>query len=428
MVINILLLGSGGREHALAWKIAQSPLLGQMFIAPGNAGTSQLGTNVTLDHSDFEAVLGFINDHNIDLAVVGPEQPLVDGIVDFLQDHNIRVFGPSKTAAMLEGSKAYAKNIMKKNGVPTADYAVFAADDSNAIKQYLNAQPEVPIVLKADGLAAGKGVLICENPQQAWKKYEHIRETGAFGEAASTIVFEEFMQGEEASVFAICDGENYKIIGVAQDHKRIGEGDTGPNTGGMGAYAPAPLISSDLLSEIEERVIQPMLKGMQKEQAPYQGVLYCGMMITREGAKVVEFNCRFGDPECQVILPLLETDLIQLMLDTVSGSLDRTEVHMSENVACTVVMAAEGYPKSYKKGLEITGLDETSALVFHAGTRFENGKVLSSGGRVLNVVGLGKTLQDAIDQAYLGVESLKFEGAYFRRDIGQKGLNRIQNS
>ncbi|MEO1021482.1 MAG: phosphoribosylamine--glycine ligase [Bacteroidota bacterium] len=426
MQYNVLLLGSGGREHALAWAISKSPLLGELFIAPGNPGTAQCGTNVSLPLSDFDGILEFIQQNQIHLTVVGPEQPLVEGLADFLEDECQVVFGPKKAAAMLEGSKEFAKAFMQRHEIPTADYAVFSSQEYEKAEHYIRQKNTYPVVLKADGLAAGKGVLIPETEEEARSALQQLG-TGSLKEAASRVVIEEFMAGEEASVFAVCDGEHYKIIGNAQDHKRIGEGDTGPNTGGMGAYSPAPIVSDDMMHIIEERIIKPTVQGMLAEGTPYQGILYVGLMITEEGPKVVEYNCRFGDPECQVIVPSLTTDILELIVATTEGKLKTMEVLFDGKSRCTVVLASEGYPYSYEKGKEITGVDLVKdALVFHAGTKEEQDTLYTNGGRVLNVVGAGNSLSSAIEYAYSGIDSISFEGAYHRKDIGKKGLAHLR--
>ena len=425
MKYNVLLLGSGGREHALAWGIAKSTKLNKLYIAPGNPGTLSLGENVLLDVTNHQAVLSFIQEHSIHLTVVGPEQPLVDGIADFLEEQCQAVFGPKQQAAMLEGSKEFAKDFMQRQNIPTAAYQVFAIDEFDKAADYITQQNKYPVVLKADGLAGGKGVLIPETKEEALEALKELQ-SGSLSEAASRLVIEEFMVGEEASVFAICDGNSFKIIGNAQDHKRIGEGDTGLNTGGMGAYSPAPIVTSELLSEVEKSVIKPTIDGMKAEGYPYQGILYVGLMITEEGPKVVEYNCRFGDPECQVIVPAMQSDLLEVIIACTEGRLSDTEIILDNDYRCTVVLASGGYPESYAKGKEITGIDEvTNAIVFHAGTKLEGEKLLTNGGRVLNVVAQGSTLQEAIDTAYSQISKIHFEQAYYRRDIGAKGLKHL---
>jgi phosphoribosylamine--glycine ligase len=423
MKYNVLLLGSGGREHALAWAIAQSPKLGRLYIAPGNPGTRSLGQNVEISSSDFEEVWECIQANNIGLTVVGPEQPLVEGIADFLASKNHPVFGPKQQAAMLEGSKEFAKEFMQRHSIPTAAYRVFEQHDFDAAAEYIKQQNTYPVVLKADGLAGGKGVFIPETEAEALKVLDELKTNASLKEAASKLVIEEFMIGEEASVFAICDGTSYKIIGNAQDHKRVGEGDTGLNTGGMGAYSPAPLVTDEMLARIEKEIIAPTVAGMKEEGIPYTGFLYCGLMITENGPKVVEYNCRFGDPECQVILPRLKTDLLETMMACTQERLSEAEIQFEDIYTCCVVLVSGGYPEGYEKGKEITGLEKVKdARVFHAGTKLEGGKLRTNGGRVLNIVGSGKTLKEAINQAYSGVEKVNFENAYFRGDIGAKGL------
>lgn len=425
MKINVLLIGSGGREHALAWGIAKSDLLDQLFIAPGNPGTGKLGQNVSLDVSDHQSVLDFIVENNVRLTVVGPEQPLVEGIADFLEETGQKVFGPKKAAAMLEGSKEFAKDFMARHSIPTAAYKVFDQSEFDAASDYIKKQNSYPVVLKADGLAGGKGVLIPESEEEAMEALGELK-SGSLSGAATRLVIEEFMVGEEASVFAICDGTSFKVIGNAQDHKRVGEGDTGLNTGGMGAYSPAPIVTDGLLSEVEKRIIKPTIDGMNAEGNPYTGFLYVGLMITKYGPKVVEYNCRFGDPECQVIIPRLESDLLEAMSSCVNGKLSETEILFDDQYRCTVVLASGGYPQAYEKGKVISGLEGTEAgLIFHAGTKLEGGQLLTSGGRVLNVVGSGDTLNEAIDQSYQAIKNIYFDGSFYRSDIGAKGLKHL---
>jgi len=425
--MNVLLLGSGGREHAMAWNIAKSDQLDQLFIAPGNPGTAQVGTNVDLSLSDFEGILTFVEGNQIDLTVVGPEQPLVEGLTDFLEDKGHSVFGPSKYAAQLEGSKKFANEFMKNNRIPTADFETYTRDNFDQALKDIKNNDDYPIVLKADGLAGGKGVFICETEEEAEKRLQELKEDDRFTDAAQTLVVEEFMRGEEASVFVISDGETARIIHYAQDHKRIGEGDTGLNTGGMGAYCPTPVISDKILQIVEKEIVLPTISAMLLDEHPYKGILYCGLMITQEGPKVVEFNCRFGDPECQAILPSLQSDLLELLDAAANGNLDSKEVEIDDKYRCCVVLASEGYPLDYEKGKEITGIDDVSgdALVFHAGTKIQNGKLLTDGGRVLNVVGAGDTLQESIKNTYREVKKISFDNMYYRSDIGAKGLKHI---
>ena len=425
MKYNVLLLGSGGREHALALGISKSSKLDELYIAPGNPGTSECGKNLDLDSSDFEAIWEFIQKNNIHLTVVGPEQPLVEGLADFLEGKCHAVFGPKKQAAMLEGSKEFAKDFMKRHHIPTAGYEVFSQNEFHKAAEYIIQKDSYPVVLKADGLAGGKGVLIPENEKDALSALEELKE-GSLSDAASRLVIEEFMEGEEASVFAICDGDSYKVIGNAQDHKRIGEGDTGLNTGGMGAYSPAPIVTKELLNRVESEIIAPTISGMKAEGNPYKGILYVGLMITKDGPKVVEYNCRFGDPECQVIVPAMKSDLLEVIISCTEGRLSETDIELDDLYRCTVVMVSGGYPQSYDKGKEISGVEKVDAgILFHAGTRIENGKLLTNGGRVLNMVGEGKSLQEAIDNSYTQVKKIGFEKAFFRNDIGAKGLKRL---
>lgn len=425
MKYNVLLIGSGGREHAMAWGIAKSELLGKLYIAPGNPGTLSLGENVELDVANHQAVLAFIQKHSIQLTVVGPEQPLVEGIADFLEEHNQAVFGPKKQAAMLEGSKEFAKDFMLRHQIPTAAYQVFDINDFDKAAEYIIQQNNYPVVLKADGLAGGKGVLIPETEKEALEALKELK-SGSLSKAASRLVIEEFMVGEEASVFAICDGNSFKVIGNAQDHKRIGDGDTGLNTGGMGAYSPAPIVTPELLKIVEETIIKPTIDGMKAEGNPYKGILYVGLMITKDGPKVVEYNCRFGDPECQVLVPAMKSDVLETIISCTEGRLTETEIVFDTAYRCCVVMVSGGYPEEYEKGKEISGLDNLGdAIVFHAGTKLQDGKLLTNGGRVLNVVAKGEALQEAIDATYSQISKIHFEKAYYRRDIGAKGLKHL---
>ncbi len=423
----VLLIGGGGREHTIAWKLSQSDKLGELYIAPGNPGTASLGTNVSLDLNNFQEILNFIQNNGIELVIVGPEGPLVNGLADFLQKHNVPVFGPRKKAAMLEGSKEFAKDFMVKYNIPTADYSVFKSSDYDDALKFVKLKESYPIVLKADGLAGGKGVFICDTEEEVKKRLLQIKKDKNLSKAASKLVVEEFMEGEEASVFVISDGHTAHILHNAQDHKRIGEGDTGLNTGGMGAYSPAPLITGELLEKIKEQIIEPTITGMQLEESSYTGILYIGLMITEDGPKVVEYNCRFGDPECQVILPSVKNDLLDLILSVTEQRLDEKSIQLDDQFRCCVVLASEGYPVEYQNEKKITGFDQVDddAIVFHAGTAVKNGEIVTNGGRVLNVVGSGKTLKSAIDSAYKNVDKIQFSTKYFRKDIGYKGLKRI---
>ncbi|MDX1586447.1 MAG: phosphoribosylamine--glycine ligase [Balneolaceae bacterium] len=422
--MNVLLLGSGGREHALAWCINKSDKLDDLYIAPGNPGTAEVGTNVDLSLADFEAILNFIEDKEIELTVVGPEKPLVDGIVDYLEDKGHKVFGPSKQAAQLEGSKKFAKEFMKKNRIPTADYETFTQDEYDEAFEYIRDRDEYPVVLKADGLAGGKGVFICETEESVEQRLNQLKEDSKLSDAAETLVVEEFMKGEEASVFVLSDGQTAKVIHNAQDHKRIGEGDTGLNTGGMGAYCPAPVVTNEMRHRIEKEIVLPTISAMLLDDMPYKGILYCGLMITDKGPRVVEFNCRFGDPECQAVVPSLKSDLLELMDAASSGELAGHEIELDDLYRCCVVLASEGYPKTYETGKVIEGLDRISedTNIFHAGTVSKDGQLLTDGGRVLSIVGAGETLQEAIKNTYAEVKKVSFENAYYRSDIGVKGL------
>src|SRR5699024_10919296 len=424
MSLNVLLLGSGAREHTLAWSIAQSELLAQLYIAPGNPGTAQCGENVELSLSDFEGLLSFVEEKDIDLTVVGPEQPLVGGITDFLESEGHAVFGPSKYAAQLEGSKKFANEFMRKNRIPTADFKSYKRGEFSRALTDIKQKDEYPIVLKANGLAGGKGVFVCEDAEEAEKRLQELGQSSQFNDAAQTLVVEEFLDGEEVSVFVITDGKTAKIIHYAQDHKRIGEADTGLNTGGMGAYAPTPLISEEMLQRIEKEVVLPTISAMLLDEQPYKGILYCGLMITSEGPEVVEFNCRFGDPECQAIVPSLESDLLELMQAATHEELYKNNVEIDTKHRSCVVLASGGYPGVYEKGKKISGLDEVSddALIFHAGTTENDGNIYTDGGRVLSIVGTGATLQDSIQNAYKEADKIEFENKYCRTDIGAKGL------
>jgi len=426
--INVLLIGSGGRESAIAWKLSKSELLDQLYIAPGNPGTKSYGTNISLDTSNFDAVEKRVKKLNIELVIVGPEQPLVDGIEDALSNKGIPVFGPSAAAAQLEGSKLFAKEFMQQYNIPTASYRTFEIDQFDQAAEYVKQQNIYPVVLKADGLAGGKGVFICGSQEEVEKRLEQLAEDKDLKSAATTLVIEEFMEGEEASVFVISDGDSYRVLHNAQDHKRIGEGDTGLNTGGMGAYAPAPLVTDDLKRRIDIEITRPTIEGMKASGNPYKGILYIGLMITADGPKVVEYNCRLGDPECQVILPPLKNDLLKLIISATHGKLEtEPELVIQTDYYCTVVLASGGYPQAYEKGKEIHGVDQIDdkALLFHAGTTEKDGKLVTNGGRVLNVVGRGKTLKQAIDHAYTNVEKITFKDCYYRRDIGKKGLKKL---
>ncbi len=424
--MKVLLVGSGGREHALAYKIYQSPLLEKLFIAPGNPGTELLGTNLLLKTND--DIVEFCLENKINLVVVGPEVPLVEGLADQLRSKSIPVFGPDKEAAMIEGDKSFSKWIMEKYKIPTAAYKSFSKNEFNDAIDYLN-KGSFPVVIKASGLAAGKGVSICNNLEEAKQVVKENFDDLIFGQASETIVIEEFMNGEEASVFVITDGENFVCLPAAQDHKRIGDNDTGKNTGGMGAYAPAPIATENILNKVEVKIIKPTLKGMASEGKKFVGCLYCGLMIENDEPKVVEFNCRFGDPETQVVLPLLEGDLLKLLYSAATGKLEVDAVKYNGGVSVCVVAASKGYPDKYDKGFEIKGLDSFSSddiVIFHAGTKKDGEKILTNGGRVLGVTALSKTnnLFDVKKAAYDAINKISFENIYYRKDISDKAFKK----
>jgi len=423
--MKILIIGSGGREHALAWKIAQSPRVSNIFCAPGNAGTAEVGENISIKADDLPELLSFAKRENVDLTCVGPEVALVLGITDLFINNGLKIFGPSKTAALLEGSKIYAKHIMKKYDVPTADFEVF--DDAKKALEYIQSR-KLPIVVKADGLAAGKGVSICRTFEEAKTAIQNSIIKCAFGEAGKRILIEDCLEGEEASILVITDGKNVTPLASSQDHKRIFDGDKGLNTGGMGAYSPAPVITETLFDKIMKEVIYPVIRGMKKEGNPYKGVLYAGIMLTNKGPKVLEFNVRFGDPETQAIVPRMKTDLVDLMECSISDNLQEKSIKWDKKVCVSVVLASGGYPGSYEKEKTIKGLKyfkgKKDAFIFHAGTKRDNNNIITNGGRVLNVVGLGGTIKRAIEKAYEGVSKISFEGMHYRKDIGQKALNK----
>ncbi len=418
--MKILVIGSGGREHALVWKLGQSPRVSQLYCAPGNAGTQLADRceNIGFRANDILGLLEFAKENRIDLTVVGPEEPLVNGIVDRFQMAGLRIFGPNARAAQVEGSKAFAKKIMEKYGIPTARARKFTAID--AAWAYVE-QQGAPIVIKADGLAAGKGVAVCRQLEEARAFLKQVMVSKAFGKAGEMVIVEEMMTGQEASVLALTDGHTVLPLSPAQDHKPIGEGDTGPNTGGMGAYSPTPVMDAAMEQQVLEQILRPMVAGLRAEGMVYKGILYAGLMMDASGPRVVEFNCRLGDPETQCVLPRLKNDLLELMLAVTEETLDTQRLVWDPRFCLNVVMAAQGYPGSYTKGQPITGLEQ-AGLVFHAGTSLREGQVLCAGGRVLNVVGLGTTLKNAIENTYQDVAKIHFEGAYFRRDIGQRVL------
>lgn len=422
-IMNILVLGSGGREHALAWKLAQSNSLGKLYVAPGNAGTSQVATNLPLAVDDFDRIAQSVRDNDIDMLIVGPEVPLVEGISDYFKDHpelsGIPVIGPSRAAAQLEGSKEFAKAFMSRHNIPTAAYESFGPEDLDKGYRFLETlQP--PYVLKADGLAAGKGVLILESLDDAKSELRSMLLDAKFGSASARVVIEEFLSGIELSCFVLTDGRNYKILPTAKDYKRIGEGDTGLNTGGMGAVSPVPFADAAFMEKIENRIIRPTVEGLQREGLPYVGFIFIGLIRVGDDPLVIEYNVRMGDPETEVVIPRIETDLLDLMQATADGRLDEVELRVRPEAATTVVMVSGGYPEAYEKGRVIRGLEATGdAVVFHAGTRRdESGQVVSSGGRVLAVTAYGTDFREALKGSYRAVEALTFQDAYYRKDIG----------
>jgi phosphoribosylamine--glycine ligase len=422
--MNILLLGSGGREHALAWKIAASPLVTKLWCAPGNAGIAREAECVALDIADHAAVIDFCRTNAVDFVVVGPETPLVAGIVDDLADAGIKAFGPGRAAAQLEGSKGFTKDLCKANDIPTAAYGRFS--DTDAAKAFIRSQ-SAPIVIKADGLAAGKGVVIAMTPDEAFDAIDTMFD-GSFGGAGAEVVVEEFMTGEEASFFALCDGEHALRLATAQDHKRVFDGDRGPNTGGMGAYSPAPAMTDAMCVRVMDEIIHPTLRAMKANGMPFKGVLFAGLMITESGPKLIEYNVRFGDPECQVLMIRMMSDILPALLASADGQLKNFDLRWFPEPALTVVMAAKGYPGNYAKGTGIEGLDEAAKLegveIFHAGTVAKDGKILANGGRVLNICATGKTVAEAQRRAYEAVDRIHWPEGFCRRDIGWQAVKR----
>jgi phosphoribosylamine--glycine ligase len=421
--MKLLLIGSGGREHALAWALAKSPRLTKFYAAPGNAGIAGVAELTDLDVSDHNKVIEFCRDKDIDLVVVGPEAPLVAGLVDDLEAAGLKAFGPSKAAAQLEGSKAFTKGVCDEADIPTAGYGRF--DNAEAARAYIRDRG-APIVVKADGLAAGKGVVVAMTPEEAEEAVNACFD-GSFGAAGAEVVIEEFLEGEEASFFVLSDGKNALPLATAQDHKRAFDGDRGPNTGGMGAYSPAPVMTEALVSDVMRRIIEPTIATLASRGTPFKGVLYAGLMITKDGPKLIEYNTRFGDPECQVLMMRLESDLLDLIEASVDGRLDRTTARWRPEAALTVVMAAKGYPGSYEKGTEIRGLQETATedvAVFHAGTKKDGSRILANGGRVLNVTALGVSVGEAQKRAYDAVRTIDWPDGFCRSDIGWRAIAR----
>src|SRR3989344_5046087 len=422
MATDVLIVGGGGREHALAWKLKQSPRIGKLYIAPGNGGTRTLGENVPVEAMDFEGLAKFAQEKNIALTIVGPDNPLEAGIVDYFKLKKLRVWGPLKAAAHIEGSKAFAKRLMRDAGIPTAEFEIFTQhDDALAYVREHGAA----IVVKANGLSFGKGVYVCMTLAEAENALEEIMVQRVFKEAGNEVVVEEYIDGQEISIHALADGKDFVLFPPSQDHKKIGENETGKNTGGMGAIAPVPLVSAEVLKDIETRVVRPTLRALAEHGAPFVGILYPGLKMSSQGPKVLEFNARFGDPECQVYMRLLKTNLLDILEASADGKLAGERIEWNPGFAVNIVLASGGYPDAYKKGFPITGIEEAEkvegVVVFHAGTLYEK-ELKTSGGRVLGVSAVGDTLQSALASAYKAVELIQFKGKYFRRDIGAKAL------
>ncbi len=423
--MKVLVVGSGGREHALCWAIAKSPKCKKLYAAPGNAGIAEVAECVKIKAEDVDGILKFAKSEKIDFVVVGPEAPLVGGLVDKLEKAGIKAFGPSKKAARLEGSKAFMKDLMAKYNIPTADYGVF--DEPDAAKDYI-IKMDGRVVVKADGLAAGKGVIVCHNKNEAFAAIDHIMIERAFGAAGDEVLIEEFMPGEEVSFFALVDGTTAVAMGSAQDHKAVHEGDTGPNTGGMGAYSPTPVVDAAMHKKIMKTIIQPTIEAMAAEGYPYKGVLFAGLMVANGQPRVLEFNVRFGDPECQVLMARMNSDVLEALLACAKGKLKDAKITWKRSTAMVVVMAADGYPGHYAKGSQINNLAEAGAIegveIFHAGTKFKGKKVVANGGRVLGVTSIGKTVKDAQDKAYEAVDAIEWPDGFCRRDIGWRAIER----
>ena len=419
--MKVLVVGGGGREHAIIWKLKQSPLVDKIYCAPGNAGIGELAECVPIAAMEFDKLIAFAKENTVDYTVIGMDDPLAEGIVDAFEKEGLQVFGPKQNAAILESSKAFSKNLMKKYGIPTASYETF--DDYEKAKAYLQTQT-MPIVLKADGLALGKGVLICNTLEEAETGLKEMMQEHKFGTAGNTVVIEEFLEGPEVSVLSFCDGKHIVPMVSAQDHKRALDHDKGLNTGGMGTFSPSKFYTKEMAEECMKTIFQPTLDAMKKEGRQFVGIIYFGLMYTKNGMKVIEYNARFGDPEAQVVLPRLKTDLLEIMLACTNGTLDKIDIQWYDNAAVCVVLASGGYPVAYDKGYEITGLDKIAEkeniIVFHAGTDKKNGKFVTAGGRVLGITGIGKNMDEAIQTAYEGVEIVDFEKKHFRTDIGKK--------
>ncbi|MDG1348739.1 MAG: phosphoribosylamine--glycine ligase [Flavobacteriales bacterium] len=420
--MNVLILGSGGREHAFAWKIAKSSSCNQLFIAPGNAGTAQVGTNVNIGVNDFASIKEFILAENIELVLVGPEDPLVNGIYNFFKEDeqlkNISLIGPSKEGAQLEGSKEFAKEFMFRHNIPTAKYQAFTKDNLADGYTFLESL-EAPYVLKADGLAAGKGVLILNDLQEAKDELKAMVADAKFGTASSTVVIEEFLDGIELSVFVITDGDSYKILPSAKDYKRIGEGDTGLNTGGMGAISPVPFADRFYIEKVEREIIKPTVEGLKKDNIEYKGFIFIGLINVKGEPKVIEYNVRMGDPETEVVIPRIKSDLLNLLKGIGDGTFSEKDLNITDEAATTVMLVSGGYPEAYEKGKEISGIEQVEeSIVFHAGTKNDNGTIKTNGGRVIALTSFGETMEDALEKSFSSAEKISFEGKYYRKDIG----------
>ena len=420
--MNVLILGSGGREHAFAWKIAKSSSCNQLFIAPGNSGTAQVGTNVNIEINDFDSIKEFVLTENIELVLVGPEDPLVNGIYNFFKEDEklkeISLIGPSKKGALLEGSKRFAKEFMFRHNIPTAKYQAFNIDNLVEGYKFLESL-EAPFVLKADGLAAGKGVLILNNLQQAKDELKAMVEGAKFGSASSTVVIEEFLEGIELSVFVLTDGDSYKILPSAKDYKRIGEGDTGLNTGGMGAISPVPFADRFYIEKVEREIIKPTIEGLKKDNIEYKGFLFIGLINVKGEPKVIEYNVRMGDPETEVVIPRIKSDLLNLLRGIKDGTFSEKDLEITDEVATTVMLVSGGYPQAYEKGKEITGIEKVNdSIVFHAGTKQDGETIKTNGGRVIAITSFGENMNDALKKSYDNADKITFQGKYFRKDIG----------
>jgi len=424
---KILIIGAGGREHAIGWKVAQSRNAGQIFFAPGNGGTSNIGINVDLKATDISGLLEFAKKEKIDLTLALPDDPLALGIVDEFKKNNLRIFGPTKQASKIEWSKAFSKDFMHRHNLPTAKFEIF--DNFEKAKEYVSKQ-SLPIVIKASGLALGKGVIICQNLEEANEALENMFIKKVFGDAGNEVVVEEFLIGPEISIHAFSDEKNYKMFPTSQDHKKIGENDTGLNTGGMGTIAPLPFVTNELLEKIEKDIVVPTVHSMEKDGNPFLGVIYPGLILTKDGPKILEYNARFGDPETQTYMRLLDTDILDIFNSCIDGKLDQIEINWSKKSACTIVLASGGYPENYDKGKIISGISEAEMqpdiVVFHAGTKIKNDELVTSGGRVLGITATGDTLEEALAKAYKAIEKISFEGMQYRKDIGQGAL-KIKN-